>query len=143
MSATARTEDRAIAGDRATLLIRSIRLDALMSGASGLLLAAGAAVLDGVLGAPTALLVALGIFLLGYAGMLLLLARMGAPAMGVKAVIAGNALWGVASVVAVLADWLTLTNAGTVITVAQAAAVALLAEAQSIGLRRSRQSTSR
>ncbi|MEJ7567418.1 MAG: hypothetical protein WKF41_04050 [Gaiellaceae bacterium] len=60
-----------------------------------------------------------------------------------KAVIAGNALWGVASVVAVLADWLTLTNAGTVITVAQAAAVALLAEAQSIGLRRSRQSTSR
>lgn len=60
-----------------------------------------------------------------------------------KAVIAGNALWVLASVVAVLADWLTLTSAGTVVTLAQAAAVAVLAEAQLIGLRRRGQSISR
>ena len=136
MSATITSDGRSIARDRNALLIRSIRLDALMSGASGILAAAGAPALDGVLGVSTAFLVALGIFLLGYAGALLALARAGAPALGVSAVIAGNALWVVASVVTVFADWLTLTTAGTVVALAQAAAVAAIAEAQLIGLRR-------
>jgi len=142
VSATVTSEGRSIATDRGALLIRSVHLDALMSGASGILAAAGAPLLDGVLGVSTAFLVALGTFLLGYAGALLALARAGAPAPGVKAVIAGNALWVVASVVAVLADWLTLTAAGVVVTLAQAGAVALVAEAQLIGLRRRSQSTS-
>jgi hypothetical protein len=138
MSATVTSESRSIAGDRDGLLVRSIRLDALMSGSSGLLAAAGAPALDGVLGVSTAFLVVLGIFLLGYAGSLLLLARGGAPALGAKAVIAGNALWVVTSVVTVVADWLTLTTAGTIVALAQAAAVALIAEAQWVGLRRGR-----
>ncbi len=142
MSATATSEGRSFAGDRGALLVRAIRLDALVSGASGLLLAVGAPVLDGILGVSTAFLVGLGIVLLGYAGALLSLDRMGAPTPGVKFVIAGNALWALASVVAVLADWLTLTTTGIVVAVAQAAIVALLAEAQLIGLRRRGQSTS-
>lgn len=142
MSATVTSEGRAIATDRGAFLIRSVQLDALMSGASGILAAAGAPVFDGVLGVSTAFLVALGIFLLGYAGALLLLAHAGAPAPGVKAVIGGNALWVVASVVVVLADWLTLTTAGIVVTLAQAGAVALVAEAQLIGLRRRGRPTS-
>jgi hypothetical protein len=50
-------------------------------------------------------------------------------------VIAGNALWVVASVVAVLTDVLTLTTAGTVIAIVQAAAVALVADMQLVALR--------
>jgi hypothetical protein len=126
--------------DRDALLTRSIRFDALMSGTAGVLGAAGATVFDGVLGVSTPFLVATGIFLIGYAGALLLLARAGAPAAGVRAVIAGNALWVVASVVVVLADWLTLTTAGTAVTLGQAAAVAGVSEAQLIGLRRRRAS---
>jgi hypothetical protein len=57
---------------------------------------------------------------------------------GAKAVIAGNALWVVASVVTVLADWLTLTTAGIVVALAQAAAVAVIAELQLVALRRAR-----
>jgi hypothetical protein len=136
MSATITSEGHSIAGDRGALLVRWIRLDALVSGASGLLATVGALALDGVLGVSAGFLVALGIFLLGYAGWLLLLARRGVPAPGAKAVIAGNALWVAASVAAVLADWLTLTTAGTVVALAQAAAVALIAEAQWVGLRR-------
>lgn len=115
--------------------IQWIRLDALMSGSSGLLLAAGAPVLDGLLGIPVALLVPLGLVLLAYAAALELLARRGAPVTGVKLVIAANALWVGASIVVVLADVLTLTMTGTVVAVGQAAAVALLAELQLQSLR--------
>lgn len=109
---------------------RWLRLDALMSGSSGLLLAVGGPLVDGLLGAPAAFLVPLGLLLVGYAAALELLARGGAPAGGVKLVIAANALWVVASIVAVLADLLTLTAMGTVVAVVQAAAVALLTELQ-------------
>lgn len=80
MSTTATSEGRPVTADRGVLLTRSIRLDALVSGASGLLSAAGAPLLDGVLGIPTSFLVIVGIFLLGYAAALVLLARAGAPA---------------------------------------------------------------
>jgi hypothetical protein len=115
---------------------RWILADAAISGAAGTLLAAGGAWLDGVLGAPAAVLVPLGLFLLAYAAALVLVARAGCPKPAVLVVIAGNATWVVASVVAVLADWLTLTTAGTVVALAQAAAVALVAEMQTVALKR-------
>jgi hypothetical protein len=135
MSATAMSSDTS--RDRRALLRDSIRLDAVVTGTAGVLLAAGAPVLDGLLGVRPALLVALGVFLIAYAAALLVLARAGAPARWVKAVIAANVLWVAASVVAVLADWLTLTAFGTAFALVQAAAVALLAELQLIALRRS------
>ena len=49
---------------------------------AGVLLAAGAPVLDGVLGVRAAVLVPLGLFLVGYAVALFALARAGAPARG-------------------------------------------------------------
>ena len=131
MSATAASRDaRSAAPGRRTPAIRWLRLDALMSGSFGLLLAAAAPLLDDLLGAPVALLVPLGLFLLVYAGALVLLARRGAPAAGVKAVVAGNALWIAVSVTVVLADVLTLTAFGTVVALVQAGAVALVAELQ-------------
>jgi hypothetical protein len=137
MSATAMSSDTS--GDRSALLRDSIRLDAVVTGAAGVLLAAGAPVLDGLLGVQPAVLVALGVFLIGYAAALIVLARAGAPARWVKVVIAANVLWVAASVVAVLADWLTLTALGTAFALVQASAVALLAELQLIALRRSQE----
>jgi hypothetical protein len=138
-SATATSSDTRPAGrDRRRLLVDSIRLDAAVSGAAGLLLAAGAPLLDGALGPEPAVLLGLGLFLVAYAAGLFLLARVGAPAAGVKAVIAGNALWVVASVVTVFAGWLDLTALGVAFALLQAAVVALLAELQLIALRRSR-----
>lgn len=133
MSATTTMQSRPAAREALTCWIH---VDAALSGASGLLLAAAAPWLDSVLGAPVAFLVPVGTFLVVYAGGLLLLARMGAPPPGVLAVIVGNALWVVASVVVVIADWLTLTAAGTTLALIQAGAVALLAELQFLALRR-------
>ena len=135
MSANAANADLH-AGDAHTPVLRSIRLDAGLTAAAGLSLAAGTPWLDVALGVPRALLAPVGIFLLGYAATLVILARAGAPAAGVKAVIAGNAIWVVLSVVAVALDWLTLTIAGTVFVLVQAAAVAGLAELQLQSLRR-------
>ena len=137
MSATATNSARPTDRSRRGLLVDAIRLDGFVSGAAGVLLAAGAPVLDGVLGVRAAVLVPLGLFLVAYAVALFALARAGAPARWVKAVIAANVVWVVASVVAVLADWLTLTTIGTAFALAQAAAVALIAELQLIALRRS------
>jgi hypothetical protein len=53
-------------------------------------------------------------------------------------VIAVNALWVVASVVAVLTDLLTPTTLGTVFVLLQAALVALIADLQFLALRRAR-----
>jgi hypothetical protein len=130
VSTAATTAVRASASGRRTSAIRWINLDALMSGSSGVLLAAAAPLLDGLLGVPVAFLVPLGLLLFSYAAALVLLVRAGAPVAGVKAVVAANTLWVVASVTAVLADVLTLTTTGTVIALLQAAAVALLAALQ-------------
>jgi hypothetical protein len=131
MSATATSHDSpSVAPAVNDAAVRWLWLDALMSGTFGLLLAAAAPLVDGLLGAPAGFLIPLGILLLGYAGILVLLARRGAPAQAVLAVVAGNALWVAASVGVVLADLLTLTATGTVVTLLQAGAVALLAAFQ-------------
>lgn len=127
--------ERARESGRGTPAIRWIQLDALMSGLSGLVLGAAAPLLEELLGVPIAFLVPLGLLLIAYAAALMLLVRAGAPAAGVKAVVAANALWVVASVVAVLADLLTLTTTGIVVTLLQAGAVALLAGLQARSLR--------
>jgi hypothetical protein len=125
--------------DRERLLRRSLQLDAAASGALGVLLAAGGAVLDGPLGIPAALLVPVGGFLVLYGAALWLLGirpRLSRPA--VKVVVAGNLVWVAASIVAAVAGWWSPTTLGTVLVIAQAAAVALFAELQVTGLRRAR-----
>lgn len=135
MDATTASAD--VCGSRA-FLVDALRVDALASGAMGVLLAAGGAWLDGVLDAPATFVVPLGAFLVVYALGLLAVTRAGAPAAAVKAVIVGNVVWIVASVAAVVFDWLTLSGLGTVFVLLQAAAVAVFAELQLVGLRRAR-----
>ena len=53
-------------------------------------------------------------------------------------VVAGNLVWVAASVLAAVAGWWSPTTLGTLLVVAQAAAVALFAELQLTGLRRAR-----
>jgi hypothetical protein len=120
-------------------LVAALRLDAVASAAMGVLLAAGAAWLDGVLDVPLALLVPLGIFLVGYGAALWFLAASGAPRpTSVKLVVAGNVAWILASIGVVVLDALTLSGLGTAFVLVQAAAVAGFAELQLIGLRRAR-----
>jgi hypothetical protein len=117
----------------------ALNLDAVASGGLGVVLAAGGALLDGPLGLPASVLVPVGVFLVAYAAGLWFLGsrpQVSRPAVGVVA--AGNLLWVAASVVAAAAGWWTPTTLGTVVVLAQAAAVALFAGLQLSGLRRAR-----
>ena len=123
--------------DRAVLLRLALRLDALASGALGALSLAAAPTLDPLLGVPTGLLWPVGGALLVWAAAPWLAASR--PVVGrpiAWSVIALNALWVAASVLAVAAGWLPLTAPGAVFAIAQAVAVAALAEVQLLGLRR-------
>jgi hypothetical protein len=119
------------------LLRLALRVDALACAAMGLVFAAGAAALDGVLGIPAGWLVGLGVALIALGGGLAWLSA--APtipgALG-WAVVAGNTAWVVASVAAVAVGWWPLTAAGVAIVLAQAVAVAVLVEVEYVGLRR-------
>ena len=102
------------AGDRGSLLRLSLQLDAVASGALGLLSLVAAPVLDGFLGMPVALLVSVGSLVTAYAAVLWTVAtrsRIPRPAVGV--VIAGNLLWVAASVAVVAAGWFSLTAPAT------------------------------
>jgi hypothetical protein len=127
------------AGDRGRLLRQSLLLDAVASGAMGVLLAAGSTFLDDPLGIPASVLVPVGGFLLAYTVGLWLLGSLPRPSHpAVRVVVAGNLLWVAASVVAVVAGWWSPTGAGTAFLLLQAAAVAVFAELQVTGLRRAR-----
>jgi len=115
----------------------ALKTDAVASGGLGVLALALGGLLDGPLGIPQSFLVAVGVFLLAYAAFLVVIAtrpRVIAPA--VWLVIVGNAAWVVASVVFAFVDWYPLTTLGVVVVLAQAVAVAVLAEMQVIGLRK-------
>jgi hypothetical protein len=123
--------------DRAGLLRLALRLDALASGALGLLSLAAAPALDPRLGVPIGLLWPVGGALLVWAAALGLAASR--PAIGRSiawSVVTLNVLWVAASAAAVVAGWLPLTALGTAVVVAQAVAVAALADMQLVGLRR-------
>jgi hypothetical protein len=125
--------------DHSRLLRRALQLDAVASGALGVLLVAAGPAVDDLLGIPVAVLVAVGLFLVAYATLLWIIgARRHLPTPASWAVVAGNLLWVAASVLVVAAGWWTPTAAGTAVVLAQAAAVALFAVLQFLGLRASR-----
>ena len=118
-------------------LRRALLADAGVSGATGLLMLLGADVLAGLLGLPTALLRTAGVALIPFVAFVAYVGtrdRLAPPA--VWTVIACNALWAAGSLV--LLTWLAPTVLGYLFVVAQATAVAVFAELQFIGLRRSR-----
>lgn len=111
--------------------------DAVASGVLGLGMAALAGPLSSLLGLPTALPRYVGMLLIAWAAAVLWIGSRAQPSRGaVWAVIGLNALWAVDSVLLLLTGWIEPTTLGLVFILFQAAAVAVFAELQYVGLRR-------
>ena len=118
-------------------LRRVLMLDAGVSGASALLLVAAAGALAGPLGLSEVLLRWLGVAFLPWAIFLVWLASKDTPPRQlVWFVIALNAIWVVDCVLVLLLGWIAPTSLGIAVVIGQAVVVALFAELQFIGLRR-------
>jgi CHASE2 domain-containing sensor protein len=102
------------------------------------LLAAAAGSLARWFGLPAVMLREVGLFLLAFAALVAVLGwRRASPRLLFWAVIVGNALWAVDSVLLLVSGWVAPTAPGGAFVVAQALVVALLAELEYTGLRRS------
>jgi hypothetical protein len=120
-----------------TLLRRALLVDAVVTGACALLLAFGARLLEGLLGLPASLLAGAGVALVVYTAFLVWLIRRETLSRGaVWFVIVGNALWAIDSVLLLFTNWVDPTLLGQVFVVIQAIVVAVFAETQYVGLRR-------
>lgn len=112
-------------------------IDAAVSGAAGVLMAGGASFLSPLLGLPEGLLFWAGLALFPFVAMLIAVARRGEASRLVLAdIIAINALWVAASFGLLVSGAVAPTLLGYAFVIAQALAVALLAELQFIGFRR-------
>ncbi|PAX06583.1 hypothetical protein [Sphingomonas lenta] len=121
------------------LLRRVLAFDAATCAAMGAGLVAGAEPVAAVTGLPAAALPGVGAALVGFAGVLGWLAtRATVPEGPVRAVVAGNLAWSVASVALVASGAVALTGLGQAAVLAQAAAVVVIAELEVLGLRRER-----
>jgi hypothetical protein len=121
-----------------TFLRRALMLDAAASGTTGLLMIAGAGLVEGLLGLPAALLRGAGLALVPYVAFVVYAAGRDAisrPA--VWTIIAANILWAAASALLLASGWIAPTALGYAFVIAQAAVVALLGEIQYVGLCRS------
>ena len=120
------------------LLRRALMLDAAASGATGLLMLAGAGMLESLLALPAPLLRGAGLTLVPYVAFVMIVAtRASISASAVGVVIACNVAWTVASF-AILAGGLVAPNMlGTLFVAGQALAVAALGVLQYVALRRS------
>ena len=118
-------------------LRKSLLLDAAASGATALLLIAGASLLDGLLGLPVALMREAGLILVPFVAFVAWVGTREDVARGaVWTIIAANALWVAASIGLLVSGWVAPTALGYAFVIAQAADVALFAELQYAGLKR-------
>lgn len=122
-----------------TPFLRNILLvDAIASGATAILVIAGGRVLAPLLGLPSELLTWAGVALVPFVVMLVAVARRQATSRIVlMEIIAINALWVVGSFALLAFGAFEPSLLGILFVTAQALAVALFAELQFIGLRRS------
>jgi uncharacterized protein YjeT (DUF2065 family) len=120
------------------LLRRAFLLDTIASGMMALLLTLGAGELAPLLDLPEQLLRETGLFLVAYTALVGWLAtRQSMPKLLLVIVIAGNAVWTVASIALLFSNAVTPNGLGQIFVVAQAMVPGALAELQYIGLRRS------
>jgi hypothetical protein len=122
-----------------TFLRYALLADAVASGATGLLMAAGAGPLSGLLLLPEPLLRWAGLALLPFAILVGLAARPEAPSRSAAlAIVVGNALWVADSFALLATGWIQPNGLGTAFVTIQALAVGALAAAQVAGLRAGR-----
>ncbi|GAA3377695.1 hypothetical protein GCM10020367_54370 [Streptomyces sannanensis] len=118
-----------------TMLRRFLALDAIVTGANGLVYLIDSKPVGNLLGIGSGVLFELGIVLMVYgAGVGYLATRKQPPALAVKAVIDINVLWAVLSIVAMVA-WFSPTTAGAVWIPMQAMTVGGFAVLQFLSLR--------
>ncbi|HEX6158837.1 MAG TPA: hypothetical protein VF111_01645 [Thermoanaerobaculia bacterium] len=123
--------------DNAAFLRRTLLLDAAISGSFGLLLTFCAPMLSSLLHVPAPFLRSVGLSLLPFCALLVFLAYRGHIARGsVWSVIALNVLWVAASVLVLLTRFISPNALGVGFVLFQAAAVAVFAELQYVGLRK-------
>jgi hypothetical protein len=121
----------------APFLRRALIADAVISGTTGLFLFAGAGLLSPILNVPAELLRSAGVSLLPFCAFLVYLCTRGhLPRMSVWLVIALNVAWVIGSVLLLFVDRLDPSRLGVAFILVQAAAVAVFAEMQYVGLRR-------
>lgn len=114
--------------------------DAVASGATGLMMIAGADLLTGLLGLPVALMREAGLLLVPYVALVAWVGTretISRPA--VKAIIALNVLWVAGSVGLLLSGYVAPTVLGYAFVIFQAIVVGVFAELQVMGLRRETQ----
>ena len=120
-----------------TFLRRVLIADAIASAATGLLMLVGAAPLEQWLALPAGLLRTAGASLIPFAALVAWLAlRETVSRAGVWMVIALNVIWVVDSVALLFTGWVQPAMLGYAFVLFQAAAVAVLAELEYMGLRR-------
>lgn len=119
-------------------LRRALLADAVVSGATGLLLLLGASVLAPLFALPEPLLRYAGLVLLPFAACVAYIATRSTIARAATwVVIVGNALWALASVGLLVSGWVAPSMLGSAFVLFQAAAVAVFAELQYTGMRHS------
>jgi len=123
---------------RSSLFLRyALLADAIASGATGLLMIAGADLLTRLLGLPVALLRESGLLLVPYVALVAFVGtREIIPLGAVKAIIALNVLWVLGTVGLLVGGFVAPTVLGYAFVIVQAVAVGVLAELQLVGLRR-------
>lgn len=120
------------------MLRNALLLDGLLSGVTGLLLVLAAGWLGVFLELPRLLLLVAGSALLPFAALLVWLSnRAEISRQAIWAVIAVNALWVIDSLLVLVIGWVSPNLFGYAFVIAQALAVALLAELQWFGLKHS------
>ena len=124
---------------RPTTFLRGVlAVDALSCAAMGLGLAAGANIVAGITALPVDLLRYAGIALIPCAAYLAFIAsRESLPRLAVWAVIVLNGLWVVESLVTLMSSAVAPNALGYAFVIVQAAFVAVLAELEYVGLKRS------
>jgi hypothetical protein len=119
-------------------LRRALLADAVFSGISAIGLTLGGGAFASLFSLPEALLRETGLFLIAYAALVGWLgSRPLVPKALVVLVIAGNALWTLASVALLFSGAVSPNLLGQIVVVAQAIATGVFAELQYVGLRRS------
>jgi hypothetical protein len=122
---------------QSTFLRYALVADAVASGATGLLMIAGADLLTGLLGLPVALMRESGLLLVPYVALVAFVAtRDTISVAAVKLIVALNVLWVLGSVGLLVGGLVAPTLLGYAFVIVQAIAVGVLAELQIIGLRR-------
>ncbi|WP_210497220.1 hypothetical protein [Microvirga antarctica] len=120
-------------------LRQALLADAVTTAACGGLMLLAASPLSTLLGLPIPLLRTAGAVLLPFAALVAFLSlREHLPRAAVWAVVLVNGLWVADSILLLLSGWVSPTIAGTVFVLVQAAVVALYAQLQVMGLKRSR-----